>query len=133
VTATIGSESVSTNAQLVVDSVPLVQILSPKDQSLLLTNTDYVVHVEASSDNGSISSVTLYMDGTKLSEKTIPPYDFNIRFTDQGIHILNTRATDNLGVSRFGTAIFISTALIIVTDPTSQFARIGDNVRFSVP
>ncbi|HOQ40080.1 MAG TPA: Ig-like domain-containing protein [Fervidobacterium sp.] len=88
----------SSLCEVVIDlQAPQVSIVSPKDGSIL----SGTVTIEANAqDDTSVEKVEFYIDGTNVSEITIPPYKYNwdtTNLTNNSTHTIQAKAYDFTG------------------------------------
>jgi hypothetical protein len=86
---------------------PTVSITSPVSGATFTTGQTITINATAS-DNGSITKVEFYADGTKLGEDATSPYTFTWTGATAGNHSLTSKATDNQGAITTSSEVSIS-------------------------
>ncbi len=115
------------------DSPPLVNILSPTNGSNVFFLTQTPVQVIASDSGGSVSSVQYYLNNILQQTITVPPYNFNWMPQGTGAYTLVAKATDNLGLISSDTVVVNS--INNPAGPSVSFVNpiAGQAVPFNVP
>jgi probable HAF family extracellular repeat protein len=96
---------------------PQVRIDRPNDGAVYWTIEDVVVDVIAADADGTVTEVSLQLDGASAGVRTLSPYQFNLGRLSAGTHRLVAHALDNSGEvgASAGHTLFI-------TDPPSSNA-----------
>jgi len=111
---TISIQSNNTNNQ-----PPIVRFEVPNNLQTYQEGEELYVKVDASDNDGTISVVRLYFDGTLLRDERVPPFEWGgtvnndpeIQNLQAGTHTLRTVATDNGGATSEATInITVTTA-----------------------
>lgn len=87
------------------NKVPSVSFTSPINQAIVAANTAFVVQVNASDIDGTISNVALYLDNVLVRQESSAPYtwgeasqnDLALQSITVGTHTLKAIATDDKG------------------------------------
>jgi hypothetical protein len=130
----LGSLSQTAGFTVNVDTTaPTVTITSPANNSTVPAGSTQTVAITAT-DNNLVSSVDVYVDGTKVSTLTTAPYNYSWNTTALalGAHTLQAKATDpsgNLGSSAITNVTLADTIppTVSITSPTN-----GSSVKGSV-
>lgn len=85
---------------------PNVSITSPANGGIL--NSSNISVVTTASDNVAVSTVVLYVDGSRYNSVSSPPYSFNVMGLGYGPHQIYAIATDTSGNTRQSTTISFS-------------------------
>ena len=78
------------------DLPPTVSISPPTGTSFLASD-DIEILVEASDPDGTIATIQLFRDGTKISEVTQSPLRYTLSQASSGAYTFTARAYDNAG------------------------------------
>lgn len=88
------------------NAVPSVVFTAPADGANLPVGTDLTVSVDSSDPDGSVSSVTLWLNGQQVRQDTSAPYQWSIGDSDSllanlvdDLYTLKATATDNQGAT----------------------------------
>ncbi len=109
-TATDNNSASGTSSSITINvnsnPAPNVNITSPANGASFITGTIIPINVTAT-DNGTITSVEIFVDGVSIGTDNNSPYSINYTGT-LGSHTLTATATDNLGAQGTATSITIS-------------------------
>lgn len=94
---TLDGQSVSTFIGQGKKGAPKVKITSPTESDKLDESSDITVTAEASDEDGSIQSVTFYLNDEVIGESTSAPYSQNIGSLKAGTYNITAVAKDNEG------------------------------------
>jgi PKD repeat protein len=87
---------------------PIVTISSTANPSTYQAGSTVQLLVQATDSNGVIAKVELFVNGSKIDEKLVEPYNFIGRDVEPGVYKVTAKATDN------GNAFSISDTLTII-------------------
>ncbi|HEV8283914.1 MAG TPA: chondroitinase-B domain-containing protein [Chitinophagaceae bacterium] len=90
-----------------ISDAPSININSPIDKSILNGDSTISITADAISFDGTITKVEFFVDGSKIGEDTISPYNINW-LSIEGIHTLTAKATDDKGNESFLSAVVVS-------------------------
>ncbi len=85
---------------------PTVAVTAPNNGGTFLT-TDTITFSAIAADNGSVTKVEFFADGTKIGEDASAPYSVTGTLA-AGTHSITARATDNEGAASTSSAVSIT-------------------------
>lgn len=111
------------------NALPLVEITNPTNGAALIAPATFTVQASAS-DDGSISQVEFFNNGTSLGADAAFPYEVTVTNLGAGAYTLTAVATDNLSATATNTiSITVNEPppppLQIVVNPTFQPGSFG--------
>ena len=104
-----GAELTHPSLTLVPNVAPTVSITSPSNNAAIINGTAMTFTANASDANGTVTSVSFYLDGTLLSSDNSAPYTASYTAV-QGSHTLYAVAIDNDCVSTTSTTVNFTSA-----------------------
>ena len=132
------NKSTKTSAKILVfvkdNQAPQVSFMAPINNSELSKDSSYLIQITAVDVDGKISKVELFVDGTKLDEKSSVRYEFKWSSSILGIHTFTAKATDERGAASTSTiSIKIVTGnlapTVIISAPVTGYASlVGDSI-----
>jgi hypothetical protein len=90
------------------NSVPVVTITSPANNSSFTAGSNITIGANASDNDGTITKVEFFNGATKLGEDSSSPYSFVWNNVIAGSYVLSATAIDNIGALSTSTAVSIS-------------------------
>lgn len=87
---------------------PLVSIVSPTDDSVLVGPTNVTITADAFDPDGSVSRVDFYYYSTLIGSATNSPYSMVWSNVGAGSYSLTAKATDNAGVFTYSEPVNIT-------------------------
>ncbi len=132
---TVLSSAVSISVVDTSSALPTVQVSSPASGSTVQVGVATSVLVAASDSDGSVQSVSLYVDGVLLgAADTTAPYVFAWTPTSAGVYSLTARAVDNSGNQATSAVATVTAAdassaapSVSIVSPTSGESLISGN------
>ncbi|RJE73042.1 DUF4955 domain-containing protein [Reichenbachiella sp. MSK19-1] len=119
--------------------VPEVQIVKPDSDEIIGLGAPVVVEASASDEDGTVESVTLYLDGEMVSSLTTAPYVWSeIDALDQlegGKHVLKVEAVDSDGLTAVVEQMLVINALpevSFVTPAADAVLPVGSSVQVEI-
>jgi RHS repeat-associated protein len=116
--ATDGALTASSNVHVTVlpdlRTPPTVSLTAPAEGSRFQSTQTITISANAADNDGRITKVEFFADGTKLGEKLTPPYFYSWTNAPGTAHTLTATATDNDGLSATSAPIHID-----VVDPNT--------------
>jgi len=112
------------------NQIPQVTVSVPKNA---ITGDEVTIDATAIDLDGSISSVTFYVDGTPIGSDNTNPYNIKYK-TTEGKHKIKAIATDNLGLSgtsKEDSILVVNNQFPTVSIQTPKNAITGDIVTFT--
>lgn len=102
--ATDASGNVGTAVQTVIVTInenapPAVSITSPAANTTFNAGNNITVQVNAEDNDGSVSKVDLYVNGSLYGTDSIAPYTFSGTNVEEGVYNVVATATDSFGAS----------------------------------
>ena len=94
----IDEDDVTVTVNSLINQAPIVSILSPTTNFVLLQGNPVQISVSAIDNNGTISKVELYDGNIKLLEAITSPFSFLVNNLSVGYHQLSVKAVDNLNL-----------------------------------
>ncbi|MBL8347901.1 MAG: hypothetical protein JNN03_20880, partial [Rubrivivax sp.] len=122
-TDNLGATSTSASAQVVVNALPTVSLISPQAQAIVVPGTVVTLRATASDPDGSIGKLEFLLDGSMLLGAgtrvgTTDEYTMTWSTTVQGAYSFTARATDNDGAQQ-------STASVAVNVPANALPAVS--------
>jgi hypothetical protein len=116
-----GVTATSNPATITINSLPLVAITNPVNNSITLAGTDMIISANATETNGTITSVFFYNGTSLLGSSAAPPYSFTWTNPPPGTYILTAMAVDEANNST------TSAPVIVTVTPNTKllFIRTG--------
>ncbi|MHA7056258.1 Ig-like domain-containing protein [Aquimarina sp. M1] len=105
-------------------SAPQVSLTTPTSGQSFTDGNTVAISANASDNDGTISKVAFYVDGTVVSEDTTAPYTTNWTAT-LGNHTITAKATDNDNQTTTSTAVSISVTTDGGCTGSSSFKVVG--------
>ena len=106
-----GATTTSTPVHVTVTAAntpPTVSITSPLDGTAFIAPASVTLAADASDGDGSIASVTFYVDGQPLGTDTTSPYSIGWTGVGAGTYTLTAVATDNQGGTATAAAVHVT-------------------------
>jgi hypothetical protein len=88
-----------------VNKLPIVNIISPENESSYVAPATITITANASDPDGTISNLTFFNGTIKLGEISTPPYSFTWTNVNSGTFFLNAIATDNSNATASSTSV----------------------------
>ncbi|MFB9058205.1 glycosyl hydrolase family 18 protein [Mariniflexile ostreae] len=104
------------------NTIPTVVITSPNYGQSYTEGANVTINVNASGNDGSITKIEFFSNGTKLGEDTSSPYSFNWNNIAAGHYSLTTKSTDSNNLLTTSSAVNIN-----VTSTDSDDCDNNDN------
>ena len=120
---------------LVPNVAPTVSITSPAAAASIITGTSMTITANAADQNGTLTGVAFYLDGTLLSTDTQTPFTASYTAV-AGAHSIYAIATDNDCVSTTSTTVNFNVAnnqapTIALTTPDATTTVVGNTIAFT--
>jgi gliding motility-associated-like protein len=129
-----GLES-DTSIKVMVNGAPTVAFTSPTSNQVYGTAETIEVRVEAGDPNGNLTTVSYFLNGTRIADISESPFSIAIDALDPGSWQLVATATDNVGASASDTVYFVvnqSPTVTIVQPENGTMASEGDDILVTV-
>ena len=93
--------------RIVRNESPTIALTSPTNSAVFLVPTDVTLAASAADRDGTLTRVEFFLDGTKLSEATNPPYALILQNVPAGTYTFTAAATDNMGATTVSAPVTI--------------------------
>lgn len=100
--------AVSDVVRVVEAQSPIVTITAPAASSTFEAPASFVLRVQASDADGTITKVEFYQSNTKIGEATMQPYELSIAGLQTGSYTYYAVATDNGGLQTTSTNVLVT-------------------------
>lgn len=129
--STSGYESLNIDAGSVdlYNEFPNTYIYSPTKDTTVNLFDIVNVKVSANDVDGQIEKIDFYVDGNLVGTDSTCLYSLEIQFNNPGLHIVNTVATDNLGLTKITSNLLIN----VVAPPFVKIISPKENENFYDP
>ncbi|MBP7507716.1 MAG: right-handed parallel beta-helix repeat-containing protein [Prolixibacteraceae bacterium] len=94
--ASISAQAVKNNCSGPANKPPHISISSATKGTLLTSPATFIIDIEASDPDGSISKIELYNGNNKIGEMISAPYSYTLKNLTEGNYSITAVATDNL-------------------------------------
>jgi hypothetical protein len=115
-----------------IDPVPSITVTSPTNNTYFLPPATVTVRATASDNDGTVASVELYQDGSKLAEFTSAPYVVGVSNLGLGAYTFSGIVRDNQGLLRTSAPVVInvvtSLPIALVRGPYLQMGTTNGGV-----
>ena len=100
--------STAVTLQVAANNAPLVSITSPSTGATAIAPASFIVKVNATDSDGSISKVEVYEGATLLGTLTTSPYTFNWNNVPAGTYSLTAKAIDDLNLNTTSSTVTVT-------------------------
>jgi alpha-tubulin suppressor-like RCC1 family protein len=109
---------------------PSVSIISPTNYASLPAATNIAVTATASSSQGTVAKVDLYLNGNLVGSDSMSPYSFVVTNAVFGLNTLVARATDDLGYTKDSLPLTISITATVSANADAHVKQVAPTSNF---
>ena len=104
-----------------VNQPPVVNITSPPDGAGYITPADIAISVSATDNDGTVTNVNFYQNGSLLWQTNAGPYNYTWAGVGVGSYALTAVATDNSGASSTSATVSVTVSVPSAATVTNVF------------
>ena len=131
-TDSLGIATTSAPASITVaqDQPPVVTLVSPVNQAMLIGPTTIPLSATATSPDVTIASVAFFNGATKLATITKAPYQYSWKSVPAGTYTVTAVATDSLGIATTSAPVSVTVTqdkppVVSLTAPSAGYSTYG--------